>query len=481
MKIFFITILCIFSFQISSIADTFDNGFYTIGYSKSSPTIITENNQKVKIGLKKTFKINEAYLFSANNQNEQFHLYIGTSYHKDRPWYIFLIDGKAYKQSSSGSSHKKTTSLSFNIPGKKQAEKIAKYFSIKPQYRKHPGYNLSVKFIPQKKSFNKNEEVWVTLQIKNIGKNTIAFQKGGRNRAVRDNQYRFVAEYNGKQVKDIGSNHHSGGMSIKRILKPGSDFTDKISLSKWFDFEKPGIYQILGSYYMAFFQSDNDSYRSIWEDYVSAEFIINIHEDKKKEGMDPKVTTLLSAIKDNGIDKRRDAAANLSIFLLKKNNVWRKELDNWKIPTEEGIRMEVKAVRTSKQKPDLALANMCAHCMGMIKSGSWRKAPIKKEDKIENKIIQLLKKNKDPIVKTILLVGLASSPTEKARDIIVKATGDNNLGVQKSAVYLIERCSSNYFGPIGNIHIGSPKNDVKKAGEKIRKIYKKDKMLQTRK
>jgi len=189
------------------------------------------------------------------------------------------------------------------------------------------------------------------------------------------------------------------------------------------------------------------------------------------------VRRLLSEAGSEDVDQRRDAAAQVAILLLKRNGAWRKEPFNWKIRTERGIRMEVKAVRSSDQRPDLALANMCAHCMGMLASGTWLKPPTDTVDLVESLVIGLLNKTSDPVVKTILLVGLGSSKTGAARDAVVSATGDPDPGVQKGACYLVERCAANYFGPVGNIGIGSTEASVNAAGKKIRSIYRWDRTL----
>ena len=186
---------------------------------------------------------------------------------------------------------------------------------------------------------------------------------------------------------------------------------------------------------------------------------------------------LLRAAEHHDVDTRREAAANLSIALLKRNRAWRTEPHNWKIRTEEGIRMEVKGVRSSKQTPDLAIANMCAHCMGMLKGGSWQKPPLDGKDPFEEAVARLSRESKDPVVRTILLVGLASSLRVGARDTVVAATSDPHAGVRKSACYLVERCTRTPFGPGGNIHIGSPEEDVGAAGENIRALYRWDRTL----
>src|SRR5262249_28752585 len=112
--------------------------------------------------------------------------------------------------------------------------------------------------------------------VTNVGDNTLSFQKGGRNRALRDNQYIFSAYWNGKQVADIGSSYHMGGLSTRKVLKPGETFEDRVSLSKWFAFDKGGLYEVHGAYYMEFYDPNASTWRPIWEDYVSADFQIRI-------------------------------------------------------------------------------------------------------------------------------------------------------------------------------------------------------------
>lgn len=185
-----------------------------------------------------------------------------------------------------------------------------------------------------------------------------------------------------------------------------------------------------------------------------------------------------NAVSGKDIVAQRHAAADLSILLMKRNGIWYEDpLNlNWKILSEDDFRREVKVVGSS-QEMDLALPNMCAHCMGRLITGAWRTPAIEKKDNLEARVIQLVNTTDDPAVKVILLVGLASSKTATARDAVVAATADPELGVRKGANYLVERCTANSFGPIGVIHIGSPAGDVDASGRNIRALYKSDKTL----
>ena len=107
------------------------------------------------------------------------------------------------------------------------------------------------------------EDVIVTLRITNVGTNAVSFMQGGRNRAARDNQYTFSARSRGKQVEDVGTSYHFGGLAVRRVLRPGDVFEDKVSLKKWFSFKDAGMYEMHGSYYVDFQDPEDDSWRTI--------------------------------------------------------------------------------------------------------------------------------------------------------------------------------------------------------------------------
>ena len=172
---------------------------------------------------------------------------------------------------------------------------------------------------------------------------------------------------------------------------------------------------------------------------------------------------------------RRRAAADLAILLMKRNGVWRENVEayDWKIPDEKGIRMEMAALWSSDQKPEYALANLCAHCSGMLPGKAWHAAPARIEDEFEGRVSRVAAESADPAVRVILLVGIASSKTLAARKAVVAATADPELGVRKSAVFLIDHASGGASGPSGAIHVGSPAADVDYAGKSIRESFAK--------
>ena len=90
-----------------------------------------------------------------------------------------------------------------------------------------------------------------------------------------------IARHRGEQVSDIGQAGHCGGLSFRKVLKPGEIFEDFANLCKWFDFKKPGTYNVLGTYVMEFNDPGGESWFTVWEGYVSAEFNVSIMEAKE--------------------------------------------------------------------------------------------------------------------------------------------------------------------------------------------------------
>jgi hypothetical protein len=277
-KLLLPALLCISPLPV--LAGQEENGIYERSQDTSAVLVRAQDGQEVRLGKRRTLQIRKAEMFSQNNENNRFRLSVTVPYDPrlGPSSYILIVDGTAYRQVGSGASQKETSSLSFYVTGDDNAKQVAKYFRTSPPYRKHPGHELQVSFIPVKQVFETGEEVVVTLRITNVGTKAVAFMQGGRNRAARDNQYIFTARYQGKQVEDIGTSYHFGGTSVRRGLAPSEVFEDKVSLNKWFLFPEAGVYEIQGSYYLDFQDPADDSWRTIWEDYASADFVVTIKE-----------------------------------------------------------------------------------------------------------------------------------------------------------------------------------------------------------
>jgi hypothetical protein len=223
-------------------------------------------------------QILEKEIQSQGNGNTEFVLSLTVPYDKQiTPGsHVLHVAGTTYRMTSSGSSGQRTSSMHFPISGEDRVSEVAKFFGIPVTRFRHPGHRLYVEFVPAKKSFAIGEQVTATLRIVNVGTDPVAFTKGGRNRATRDNQYLFSAYRSGMPVPDIGSSANSGGLSISVALQPGGIFEDRVTLNQWFDFREPGHYDIHGSYRLDFVEPGSRSYAHFWTDFATAEFMITI-------------------------------------------------------------------------------------------------------------------------------------------------------------------------------------------------------------
>jgi hypothetical protein len=193
-------------------------------------------------------------------------LYVETS------GYVLVVASRGYLQAGSGRSPDVYT-LDFGFSGADDALAVSRYLNAQIVYHRHPGQQLLVSFTPAKPSFRIGDDVSVTFRIKNVGVNTVAFSKGGAYRgASRDNQYSFSARLWSRQVQDIGSSNHLGGLVGTIVLKSGEVFEDHVDLKKWFAFDQPGAYEVLGSYSMSYFDPEGEAFRTIWSDYVTSAF-----------------------------------------------------------------------------------------------------------------------------------------------------------------------------------------------------------------
>lgn len=200
--------------------------------------------------------------------------------------------------------------------------------------------------------------------------------------------------------------------------------------------------------------------------------------EEPAEEIPPEVLAWLEAAEDDDPDKAGAAAAELAIYQMERAGITREpDPFDWKSPSKEKIRGGVRAVRKSTQKPEHAIANMCAHTKGWLRAKNWRELPAPETDWLDQRMIGIVQRSEDPVVRTMLLEGLGASDSEVARDAIVAATGDAHPGVRKSACYLVESLARTSFGLGGSTGIASEIDVVQKRGRIIRNMYHWDKTL----
>jgi hypothetical protein len=135
---------------------------------------------------------------------------------------------------------------------------------------------MLVMFIPEKEEFALGEPVTAKLRITNVGDADFTFERGGRQRGARDNQFAFSAELAGKMLPDTGDPINYGGLGGSVTLRRGEKWEMSVNLTKWFTFTEAGTYMVRGSYYMEFPDLSSEDLYVIWDDFACAEFTIKI-------------------------------------------------------------------------------------------------------------------------------------------------------------------------------------------------------------
>lgn len=269
----------------TTLQSAIENGIYHHSEHHPKHTAVDAHGHMQGFGEIAELDIRRATVMSSGNENTRYNVAVHIPYDETitTSAYWLVVDGTAYRQEgggSSGAGEDKTSHLSFTLNGPEKAEKVAALLNTTCLHRRHPGHQLAAQFNPLKESYEPGEEVVVELRLKNLGADPVTFLKGGRNRAPRDNQYHFNAyRYTDtpEQVPDKGTPVHHGGLGHYVTIEPGETFTDKVNLSKWFDFDTAGNYQVLGTYGM-YLLSPEESFNILWEDYLTSEFSLRVGE-----------------------------------------------------------------------------------------------------------------------------------------------------------------------------------------------------------
>ncbi len=260
-------------------------GLYRVVPTNGWHAVKAGDGSTIWLGAKSEIQILKAHIFSGNNENTSFQVYLDTSDYAVDPKtgaminaVVLRIGERAYVSKGGGGKTGLYNSMMFQIPSQEEAEIAAKALSTECILRTPPGYKFLARFVPTQAEFNAGEPVRVKFSIKNLDDRTMVFQKGGAQRGARDNQYGFRAMLFGRPVPDTGDAMNFGGMSMLVKLEPGKEFADEVDLRKWFSFEKPGSYYIHGFYSLTFYPDEKiDSmaeWNLVWSDYAAADFEI---------------------------------------------------------------------------------------------------------------------------------------------------------------------------------------------------------------
>jgi hypothetical protein len=270
---------------------TLPDGFYEV-LDKGEGTHFPGNDGRtLLLGKNLGKEFGTAAIHSVNNGNTAFGLTLkGAARLWDGPEPLplaLVVDNVCLRLSGNSIPNDDgTRNLWFSISGEEPARKVAKVLKCKVELRSDPGHRLTVKWTPDKETYQVGEPVMLKFEMKNAGKEPVTFRIGGSQRGPRDNQFRFIAQRGyggGKGVSDIGDPNNFGGKSWTRTLKPGEVYVTKVDLAKWFKFDEPDYYRITGVWSLHLEDPNRDGFdHGLWDDLVCGQCLVRVVKKEKE-------------------------------------------------------------------------------------------------------------------------------------------------------------------------------------------------------
>lgn len=275
-----------------------EDGLFYLSSDRSGYSLRSADGSRVALDGKAGTKILRAHVYSENNANTEFGVRLETSdYEVDAKTgiparaVVLRVGDHVYSYVGGAGSSGHCNLMFFRINNLEEARIAARSLSTECALREPPGYRIFAQFTPERAEFHANEPVPVKLEIKNLDTRKLMFQRGGRQRGSRDNQYGFRAilvrlENPGgalpmQPVADVGDPVNFGGIGTLVAIDPEKSFTDNVDLKKWFAFDKAGTYLIHGFYAIEYHrpaerEEAHMPWNLIWSDYASADFEVVI-------------------------------------------------------------------------------------------------------------------------------------------------------------------------------------------------------------
>jgi hypothetical protein len=112
------------------------------------------------------------------------------------------------------------------------------------------GLKFEAGFIAEKTEIMAGEAIYVTFYVRNTGTEPIYLETGGDGRSIRSYRFQFSAtDEQGGPARDPHPNpgHFGGLQGPPPAIKPGETYSEKLQLSKWLTFDRPGQYTVRGA------------------------------------------------------------------------------------------------------------------------------------------------------------------------------------------------------------------------------------------
>lgn len=261
------------------------DGIYAIRDDGEGPQVLKTNGQKVRLGPLRGAIPAERVITSEANDNSRFILSLASvqplAATPGMRYITLVVDGVAMTSHGQSQAPNGTSALSFKFEGLDLARKFAARLNCPLQLRTNPGRPFEATWSTDKTEYRVGEPIVVTLELRNVSNKKVAFLNGGKQRGMRDNQFRFLAyrgEGHGTAVPDTGDPTHMGGICSNLPLDPGESIKITVKLNGWFKFTEPGVYRVTGMFELEL----HDPARKIvwdvpmWEDLAAGDFLVRV-------------------------------------------------------------------------------------------------------------------------------------------------------------------------------------------------------------
>lgn len=136
-----------------------------------------------------------------------------------------------------------------HLESPEQARAVADALGVVLALRGERPYRLESEFSVDRAVFEADDEILVTMKLRNAGEVSVTLELGGWQRgANRHARFEFDVRRDGERVPDAGSLQSFGGIGSPHELAPGEELVERALLNMWIDPRLPGDYVVEATY-----------------------------------------------------------------------------------------------------------------------------------------------------------------------------------------------------------------------------------------
>ncbi len=214
---------------------------------------------------------------STNNDNTDWHLvaHYAKEGAKDSRNYFIVLNGKTLKMGGGGSDDTGYILQALLDPTLVEAAK--KTFGFEVVERKKPDYRISAKFSTDKVTYQRGEEISVTIVIKNESDQSFYFGLKGDPRDGRNQQFIFSGDGPEGAISSLGPKTRMLGATVCREIASEKEFSKTVLLKDYGIAGKVGHYSILVRFPFDIYKSKIGQHTE-WQDQAAGKIEFDIAE-----------------------------------------------------------------------------------------------------------------------------------------------------------------------------------------------------------